>query len=82
MPVENLEEEGLPKNPNLELAAWRFTLSNPDGKDKEGAKKRLLDAIKENGMYFVLSHMRARLLEFIMVYGFYCQFFYYKYVFD
>lgn len=51
MPVENLEEEGLPKNPNLELAAWRFTITNPDGKDKEEAKKRLLDAIKENGMF-------------------------------
>jgi len=50
MPVENLEEEGLPKNPNLELAAWRFTLNNPEGKDKEDAKKRLLEAIKENGM--------------------------------
>lgn len=63
MPVENLEEEGLPKNPNLELAAWRFTITNPDGKDKEEAKKRLLNAIKENGVYslfhFVLSHMLA-----------------------
>ena len=61
MPVENLEEEGLPKNPNLELAAWRFTITNPDGKDKEEAKKRLLDAIKENGnFHFVLSHVSAR----------------------
>ena len=50
MPVENLEDEGLPKNPNLELAAWRFTLNNPEGKYKEDAKKRLMDAIKENGM--------------------------------
>ena len=50
MPVENLEDEGLPKNPNLELAAWRFTLNNPEGKDKEDAKKRLMDAIEENGM--------------------------------
>ncbi|CAH3151112.1 unnamed protein product [Porites lobata] len=50
MPVENLEDEGLPKNPNLELAAWRFTLNNPEGKDKEDAKKRLMDAIKENDM--------------------------------
>lgn len=49
MPVENLEEEGLPKNPNLELAAWRFTLTNPDGKNKVDAKKRLLEAVKENG---------------------------------
>ena len=50
MPMENLEEEGLPKNPNLELAAWRFTINNPEGKDKEDAKKRLLETIKENGM--------------------------------
>lgn len=50
MPMENLEEEGLPKNPNLELAAWRFTLNNPEGKDKEDAKKRLLETIIENGM--------------------------------
>lgn len=55
MPVENLEDEGLPKNPNLELAAWRFTLNNPEGKDKEDAKKRLMDAIKENGMFCALS---------------------------
>lgn len=62
MPVENLEEEGLPKNPNLELAAWRFTLTNPDGKNKVDAKKRLLEAVKENGklsavwLIFLPSH--------------------------
>lgn len=50
MPVENLEEEGLPKNPNLEIAHWKFTLVNPDGVDKDGAKKKLMDAIKENDM--------------------------------
>ena len=49
MPVENLEEEGLPKNPNLEIAQWKFTLVNPDGVDKDDAKKKLMDAIKENG---------------------------------
>ena len=45
-----VEEDGLPKNPKLELAAWRFTLNNPEGKDKEVAKKKLFKAIKENGM--------------------------------
>lgn len=50
MPVENLEEEGLPKNPNLEIAAWRFTLTNPDGKSKEEAKRKLLEAMKEYDM--------------------------------
>ena len=59
MPVENLEEEGLPKNPNLELAAWRFTLNNPEGKDKEDAKKRLIDAIKEHGMWATINRICA-----------------------
>ena len=73
MPVENLEEEGLPKNPNLELAAWRFTITNPDGKDKEDAKKRLLDAIKENGMFsstlclVMCQHIVERMV-FIIIY--------------
>lgn len=64
MPAENLEEEGLPKNPNLELAAWRFTITNPDGKDKEEAKRKLLEAIKENGTHcsltFMLRHVLTR----------------------
>lgn len=69
MPVENLEEEGLPKNPNLELAAWRFTLNNPEGKDKEDAKKKLLEAIKENGMWHrrgssALSLLKLTCLQF------------------
>ncbi|KAK2571459.1 26S proteasome non-ATPase regulatory subunit 6 [Acropora cervicornis] len=61
MPVENLEEEGLPKNPNLELAAWRFTLNNPEGKDKEDAKKKLLEAIKENDMAPLYEEVCAEL---------------------
>lgn len=74
MPVENLEEEGLPKNPNLELAAWRFTITNPDGKDKEEAKKRLLDAIKENGMYcstlcLVMCKHMVEVMDFIIIYS-------------
>lgn len=66
MPVENLEDEGLPKNPNLELAAWRFTLNNPEGKDKEDAKKRLTDAIKENGMSSLLCALSSRSLDHML----------------
>ena len=66
MPVENLEEEGLPKNPNLELAAWRFTLTNPDGKNKVDAKKRLLEAVKENGM-------PSRFIDFTLHFDYLCQ---------
>lgn len=51
MPVENLEEEGLPKNPNLEIAQWRYTLTAPHGVNKEETAARLLDAIKDNSKF-------------------------------
>lgn len=46
MPLENLEEEGLEKNPNLELAQTKFLLSLPEHKDDPYLKNKLLDAIK------------------------------------
>lgn len=48
MPVENLEEESLAKNPNLELAQYLFLLTI-DGNDV-ASKTRLLEAINENNM--------------------------------
>ena len=72
MPAENLEEEGLPKNPNLELAAWRFTITNPDGKDKEEAKRKLLEAIKENGTHCIYAsscaNTASKFIDFIIVF--------------
>lgn len=50
MPVENLEEEGLPKNPNLELAQLKFHLELPQNKNDEAAKAKLMDAIKTDNM--------------------------------
>lgn len=49
MPAENLEDEGLPKNPNLDVAQWRYTLTAPHGINKEEVATKLLNAIKENG---------------------------------
>lgn len=46
MPVENLEEEGLEKNPNLELAQTKFLLSLSEHKNDAALKTKLLDAIK------------------------------------
>lgn len=46
MPLENLEEEGLEKNPNLELAQTKFLLGLPEHKDEVNLKTKLLDAIK------------------------------------
>lgn len=50
MPIENFEEEGLPKNPNLELAQWRFQLSTDKYKNEQKIKDDLLAAIKAGDM--------------------------------
>lgn len=46
MPIENLEEEGLPKNPNLELAQLKFLLGTDKHKNNGELRKKMLDAIK------------------------------------
>ncbi|KAK7101534.1 26S proteasome non-ATPase regulatory subunit 6-like [Littorina saxatilis] len=50
MPAENLEDEGLPKNPNLELAQLKFHLELPKNKNDAAAKSKLLEAIKTDNM--------------------------------
>ncbi|XP_067119028.1 LOW QUALITY PROTEIN: 26S proteasome non-ATPase regulatory subunit 6 [Centruroides vittatus] len=48
MPVENLEEQSLAKNPNLHLAQLKFLLSLDA--TNNAVKKELLQAIEENNM--------------------------------
>nr|QBH73995.1 26S proteasome non-ATPase regulatory subunit [Aphelinus abdominalis] len=50
MPLENLEEEGLEKNPKLELAQTKFLLSLAEHKDDAQLKAKLLDAIIAENM--------------------------------
>ncbi|XP_068156869.1 26S proteasome non-ATPase regulatory subunit 6 [Drosophila tropicalis] len=50
MPAENLEEQGLEKNPNLELAQTKFLLTLPEYKQDAVLKGKLLDAIKADNM--------------------------------
>lgn len=50
MPLENLEEQGLEKNPNLEYAQWKFLLSLNEHKNDTTLQNRLLDAIKQDNM--------------------------------
>ncbi|CAI8044246.1 26S proteasome non-ATPase regulatory subunit 6 [Geodia barretti] len=52
MPMESVDEEGLPKNPDLQLVQWRFLLSADDsvGVNKNAIWDQLLEAIKENDM--------------------------------
>jgi len=53
MPIENLEEEGLAKNPNLQLAQWRFLLTTDTYKDDNDIKQKTLSFITENGKYIL-----------------------------
>uniref|UniRef100_A0A8C1H4D3 26S proteasome non-ATPase regulatory subunit 6 n=2 Tax=Cyprinus carpio TaxID=7962 RepID=A0A8C1H4D3_CYPCA len=50
MPLENLEEEGLPKNPNLRIAQLKFLLTLSDHRQDAKVKSELMDAIKLNNM--------------------------------
>jgi len=50
MPLENLEEEGLEKNPNLELALWKFLLSLPDHSGDAKLQSKLMEAIIADSM--------------------------------
>lgn len=52
MPVEGLEEEGLEKNPNLELSQWKFLLTTDSYKNDESVKKKLLNGIISDSKYF------------------------------
>ena len=55
MPVENLEEEGLPKNPKLELAQLKFHLETPKHKNDEAAKSTIMEAIKTDSKIALLG---------------------------
>ncbi|XP_046355680.1 26S proteasome non-ATPase regulatory subunit 6-like [Haliotis rufescens] len=50
MPAENLEEQGLPKNPNLELAQLKFLLGSDKHKHDKSIQNKLLEAIKTDNM--------------------------------
>lgn len=50
MPAENLEEQGLEKNPNLELAQIKFLLTLPEHQNDKALKTKLMEAIKTDNM--------------------------------
>lgn len=50
MPIENLEEQGLEKNPNLDLAQTKFLLSLPELKNDVTLKTKLMDTVKTENM--------------------------------
>jgi len=48
MPLENLEEEGLPKNPDLRIAQLKFLLTMDGHRQDAAVKTELMDAITAN----------------------------------
>lgn len=49
MPLENLEEEGLPKNPDLRIAQLRFLLSLQPQSPDPAVRQELMAAIRQHG---------------------------------
>lgn len=63
MPLENLEEEGLPKNPDLRIAQMKFLLTMDGHRQDEKVKTELMDAIKANSeLAFFESSNSTRVL--------------------
>jgi 26S proteasome regulatory subunit N7 len=60
MPLDKLDEEGLPRNPDLKLAQWKFLLTLKDSQtDKAAILSQLMAAIEEKEMapfYLSLCH--------------------------
>jgi 26S proteasome regulatory subunit N7 len=50
MPAENLEEQGLEKNPNLELPQLKFLLTIPERQNDKEVKDKLYNAIVADNM--------------------------------
>uniref|UniRef100_A0A2K5LGM5 26S proteasome non-ATPase regulatory subunit 6 n=1 Tax=Cercocebus atys TaxID=9531 RepID=A0A2K5LGM5_CERAT len=51
MPLENLEEEGLPKNPDLRIAQLRFLLSLPEHRGDAAVRDELMAAVRDNNFW-------------------------------
>ncbi|CAH1984360.1 unnamed protein product [Acanthoscelides obtectus] len=50
MPIENLEDQGLEKNPDLELAHLKFLLTLPEFTNDKNVHQKLTEAIKKDNM--------------------------------
>lgn len=60
MPVDNLDEEGLPRNPDVRLAQLRFLLTAEElATDKSAVQAELMTAIVENGNSMCWSRDRV-----------------------
>ena len=51
MPIENLEEQGLEKNPDFDLAQWKFLLETSKYKNASDIKTKMLQSIEANSKF-------------------------------
>jgi hypothetical protein len=51
MPIENLEDQGLEKNPDLELAHFKFLLTLPEYRNDRFVHAKITEAIKKDGKW-------------------------------
>lgn len=66
MPAENLEHEGLAKNPNLELAQLKFFLTLDDHKNDVSIKQKLMEAIRADGKsHLIFVYIRHLIVPYI-----------------
>ena len=49
MPIENLEDQGLEKNPDLELSHNKFQLTLPEYRNDRFVHQKITEAIKKDG---------------------------------
>lgn len=49
MPIENLEDQGLEKNPDLELTLYKFLLTLPEYRNDRTIHTKITEAIKKDG---------------------------------
>lgn len=54
MPAENLEEQGLEKNPDLNLAQLKFSLTLNDFKNDSKIKEELMQAIQKDSKWLLV----------------------------
>ncbi|KAJ8986151.1 hypothetical protein NQ317_005624 [Molorchus minor] len=50
MPIENLEDQGLEKNPDLELPQFKFLLTLPEYRNDRAVHSKITEAIKKDDM--------------------------------
>lgn len=56
-----MEEQGLEKNPKLEIAQWIFNMTLPSMKNDNTLKKNIMDAIREDFMAPLYEHVCKQL---------------------